>query len=328
MSRIVLLKLFIPFVLVFSGWVQAASPYSQLFVFGDSLSDTGNLASVAGDFPSPPFYNNRVSNGPVTVEILANKLGLTAQASLHLVGPQIGTNYAVAGANAAGIEGIDLPAQTVIFLANNGGIAPADALYVVMIGGNDIRSARGLADTDQANAVIDAAVDQVMQSINQLALAGARSFLLVSAPDIGVIPETQILALLNNDPGMVKRASKLSKRFRKQLKRAGKALEEDADLEITLFDLLGFFNELLEEADEQGFTNTTEACFSSISFSFNPGCNFGLNFDQYIFFDEIHPTARVHAIVGEAAFEALDLDESEDEDEDEDEDELKQASGL
>ncbi len=46
--------------------------FSAVYVLGDSLSDTGNLASAPGqgDFP-PPFFENRVSNGPVAVETLA-----------------------------------------------------------------------------------------------------------------------------------------------------------------------------------------------------------------------------------------------------------------
>ncbi len=53
------------------AWLLAAAhvkaQFSQLYTFGDSLSDTGNLASITLDFP-PPFFMNRISNGPVAVE--------------------------------------------------------------------------------------------------------------------------------------------------------------------------------------------------------------------------------------------------------------------
>jgi len=316
-------RLLLPVVLVFSSWAYADSSFKQVYVFGDSLSDTGNLASVTGDFPSPPFYLNRVSNGAVAVEILASKLGLTAQASLHLTGPEAGTNYAIAGANAAGVEPIDLAAQTTIFLANHGYVAPDDALYVILIGGNDIRSARNANDSAIANTIVDLAALQVQQTISMLARSGARTFLLINAPDIGVIPETRILSQLNNDPGMIKRATRLSKRYRKKLHDMVEQLEESEEhnetgygesdeLEIVQFNLLKFFNKLIKHGSKAGFSNTTDACFSSITFTFNPGCHFGMNFDQYIFFDEIHPTARVHAIIGDAFFQALDHDEHED----------------
>ena len=322
MYKSIFIRLLIPVVLVFSSWANADSSYTQVYVFGDSLSDTGNLASVTGDFPSPPYYMNRVSNGAVAVEILVDKLGLTAEASLHLIGPQVGTNYAVAGANAAGAEPIDLAAQTTIFLANHAYVAPADALYVILIGGNDIRSARHFSDTAIANAIVDVAAMQIQQTISVLAQSGARSFLLINSPDIGVIPETRILSQLTNDPGMVRRATKLSKRFRNNLKEVIEQLDEaddqneTGDLEIFQFNLFKFFNKLIKKGSKAGFTNTTDACFSSITFTFNPGCNFGQNFDQYIFFDEIHPTARVHAIIGDAIFQELDHDEDEHKDDD------------
>ena len=68
--------------LIASGLASADS-FSRLYVFGDSLSDTGNAASVVNDLP-PPYYKNRFSNGPVAVEVLAKKLGLSADASLYL----------------------------------------------------------------------------------------------------------------------------------------------------------------------------------------------------------------------------------------------------
>ena len=80
----------------------SAQGFSNMYIFGDSLSDTGNRATVTGDFPAP-FFMNRVSNGQVAVEVLATSLGLSADASRHLVGPAVGTNYAVAGARAGGL---------------------------------------------------------------------------------------------------------------------------------------------------------------------------------------------------------------------------------
>jgi len=55
--------------LVFAASGRANS-FSAVFVYGDSLSDNGNLFNAVGQ-PGPPYYNGRVSNGPVTVEYLA-----------------------------------------------------------------------------------------------------------------------------------------------------------------------------------------------------------------------------------------------------------------
>ena len=302
------------FVFFISSQVWAKPNYSQVYVFGDSLSDTGNLASVTGPFPSPPFYQNRVSNGAVAVEVLAEKLGTTAQASLHLISAEVGSNYAVAGAKADGIDVIDLPAQLSIFLANHAYSAPADALYVIFIGGNDIRSARSILDKSTARAVLDTSVQQIQTTLNTLLISGAKSFLIINAPDIGALPETQLLSAMLNDPDMPDRATKLSKYFRNILDDAVESFEENRSIKVFDFDLYKSFNKIIKKSARYGFTNNNEACFSTATLSFNVGCNYGANFNQYVFFDEIHPTAKVHSMIGKAFYSTLEKEDDEIED--------------
>ena len=312
----------IAFLLLFSAWAKAERGYSEIFIFGDSLSDSGNLVTLIGPFPEPPFFGgSRVSNGPVAVEILAQRLGLDAAASLHLIGPATGGNYAVAGARAGGASPIDLDTQLNLFLANQGFIAPADALYVVFLGGNDIRDARDSADRDSARQIVTAAAARVEAAIETLAAAGAREFLLVNAPNLGAIPETRLLAAASGNPELVKRAERMSRLYRRLVHRIAERLEEDqAQLDIVEFDLFKFFRRLLRKADKLGFTNNTDPCFSVTLFpatlGFNPECNFGANFDQFVFFDEIHPSGRAHALAGEALFDALQNDPDDEHDDD------------
>ena len=168
----------------------------------------------------------------------------------------------------------------------------------------------------EAKVIVRDAASGVRNTIEALAQVGARKFLLVNFPNIGAIPETRLLADAFGKPELIKRASKVSKQYRNRLHKIAEQLEDESEIEIVEFDLFKFFKKLLRKADHLGFTNTTEACFSSITFSFHPDCNFGANFDQFIFFDEIHPTARVHALVGEALFEALEEDDDDDDDDD------------
>ena len=302
-----LFKFGILLLLAFSSWTQADTSFSRMYVFGDSLSDTGNFGTFVGGLP-PPFFMNRISNGPVAVDTLGVRLGLATNASLHVLGLNAGTNYAVAGANVIG-DGIeDLNQQITGFLVNHRFTAPSDALYVMFIGGNDIRSVRGVISLAEAKLIVGTAANEVHQAIETLAQAGARSFLLVNAPNIGALPETRLIADAIDDPGLVKRARKLSKLYRNKLHDIAEQLADDDnnenEINIIEFNLFKFFEKLLKKADKQGFTNVADACFS-IDFGFHPDCNLGANFDQFIFFDEIHPTARVHAMIGEALFQAL-----------------------
>src|SRR5277367_1068451 len=124
---------------VLASAAQAAD-FSAEYVFGDSLSDNGNLASIGPSigltFTDPPSFNNSFTNGPVAVQLLAESLGLSANASLWLTSPTPqGTNYAVGGATSAtppGV-GINLLNQVGAFSAFESGHADPNALYVVMI---------------------------------------------------------------------------------------------------------------------------------------------------------------------------------------------------
>lgn len=77
----------------------AAGPFSSLVVFGDSLSDVGNIASATlGIYPGSTYYNDRFSNGPVWVEALSVDLGLgTIQRSTAG-----GNDFAYGGAQTTG----------------------------------------------------------------------------------------------------------------------------------------------------------------------------------------------------------------------------------
>ena len=59
-----------------------AGDFSAEYVFGDSLSDNGNLAELLnfegqffGNFPNPPSFHDSFTNGPVAVAGLAQDLG-------------------------------------------------------------------------------------------------------------------------------------------------------------------------------------------------------------------------------------------------------------
>ena len=78
--------------------VLAAPTFSNMVVFGDSLSDTGNLFIATGGTQPPagqPYFNGRFSDGPLWVESLAAGLNLPLASNPYLVG---GNNYAFAGA--------------------------------------------------------------------------------------------------------------------------------------------------------------------------------------------------------------------------------------
>lgn len=294
------------------GWLALvamplkAATFSALYIFGDSLSDTGNRISVTFPyFLPPPFYRNRFSNGPVAVDVLGAHLGLPVNASLHLVQiTSAGTNYSVDGAEAGGSGEYDLPAQIDAFLANAAGIADPNALYLMFIGGNDIRSSRNTSDPVQANLILQQASTGIGNALEQLIAAGGRQLLVVNGPDIGKIPETRIKAEEMNDPGYITQATQKSQTFNTLLAQRVQDIETAHHLGIRQYDLAGFMTAVLHNATALGFTNTTEGCFDSSHLQYYPDCDNGNNFDTFVFFDDIHPTAKTHALLGDALYEA------------------------
>jgi phospholipase/lecithinase/hemolysin len=160
---------------------RSAWGYSELIIFGDSLSDTGNLASVTTNFPWP-YYDNRVSDGPLAVDVLASAYGLSAEPSLHLVSSSGGSNFAVDGASASENDAQDLQLQLQSHLGRHAGQIVKDALYVVMIGGNDIRAARNKDSGVAAQSIVDGAVAEINATLSVLLQLGATKVLVVNAP--------------------------------------------------------------------------------------------------------------------------------------------------
>lgn len=270
--------------------------FSAVYVFGDSLSDNGNINSVVGPIPFPS-HGGRITNGLVAVEVFAEQLGFTLQPSLHLIGQKGGTNYAVAGARAAGDEPIDLTTQALAFLSHHNFSAPSNALYFLGFGGNDIRDARD--SNGDGGAILQQAANNIEAAMRNLAAAGARQFVVMGAPNIGGIPETRLLADATNNGNLIKKATDLSKRYNKLVAAKVRAVEKEFGIQVVEFDLFGLGNNLASNASALGFTNSTDPCVNLSLGTPYPGCE-NLQFDEYIYFDEIHPTALMHERAGRA----------------------------
>ncbi len=284
--------------------VKADPSFSNMFIFGDSMSDTGNLASVVGDFP-PVYYNNRVSNGPVAVEVLGEKLGLSTDASLHLISQNAGTNYAVASAKSGESGPFDLDTQINAFLMANEFSAPEDALYVLFIGGNDVRSARDIEGRYLVKAAMKNSADNIKKNINRLINSGAKFFVVMNSIDMGRIPEALLPGSQFKHSSLSKRTTKITRRFNRLLKRNLRDIENEFDIEIAEFNSFKFLRRVISRAEPFGFSYTREPCFFYSTQTFHPDCDFGRNSDAFLFFDEKHTSAKGNKLIGNALFELV-----------------------
>jgi phospholipase/lecithinase/hemolysin len=287
MKLSLLLRVFITALLLYP-LSNSAHSISDLFVFGDSLSDTGNAAAYSGVVLPPPYYANRVSNGPLAVDVLAAQLGLSSDP--FLLG---GTNFAVAGAQAGDIELGDLPFQLDAF--TSGGYDPTNALNMVFIGGNDVRSAARVSDTEAAN-ILNSAISGVDTTIRSLIDAGAQQIIVPNVFDIGLIPESVLAQSIY--PGYQARATALTEQYNMALATQLTTIESTTGIDLIEFDLFDFSQDIIANADLYGLSNITDSCLfeGSVPSAPRPGCNF----ETYAFFDTIHPTAVVHGLIGDA----------------------------
>jgi len=282
---------------------SSAAPPSAVYVLGDSLSDSGNVAIATAPFfqnvpfggliPSLAYQSGRFSDGPVWIEQLALELGLAADP--YLGG---GTNYAVGGAR-TGPPGQFLPSlrdQAAFLLSDLGGTLPPDALYVVWGGSNDTRDAAGLklsGDDPGVTSLLQDAADNLGIVLDDLATAGATLFLMGNVPDLGMTPEA-----LRGPPGLASASRAVS-------------IELNGLLEDTIADFttahpgarvshLDAFTGIAAVAASPatyGLANVTDPCVDLASVCSDP--------DLYLFYDGIHPTSRSHGIAAELALVAL-----------------------
>lgn len=300
-----LTKLLILCILLSVPLSSGAAPFKDIVVFGDSLSDNGNLAIVPGfEFLNQSPYNHGFTNGEPAVLQLAKLLNITLTPSLYLSGTVLGNNFAVAGARAAGAEikkGIDLLDQVGAFLAKTGGDAPGDTLYIIFIGGNDIRDMRDQKNEKKAGFILKKAAQNISFVISQLIASGARNFLVVNSPDIGRLPETRLIAQATGNPGLILRANLKTRAYNETLAQTVNFIEKRNHIDIVLFDIFTFFNAVVRDSGAYLFANAREACFSSDTFTYYPICK-ETKLDDFVFFDEIHPTKRVHERVSRGMF--------------------------
>jgi phospholipase/lecithinase/hemolysin len=270
-----------------------ATDFSAEYVFGDSLSDNGNLAAgLHVSFPDPPSFHDSFTNGPVAVQLLAESLGLSANPSLWLTSPSPqGTNYAVGGATAATPKpvSINLLSQVGAYSAFASDHADPNALYVIMIGGNDVRNAA----LGAGPSAVTAGVQDELAAISTLSGEEAKHFLIVNVPNVGLIPEfTQ-----ETPPPAAADATMFSQLYDKDLAAGLAGLDLGAGATLTDFDLYDFNADILANAAAHGFTNTTDPCYADApgSAASTTGCD-AENINSFVYWNDIHPTAPVQAL--------------------------------
>ncbi len=304
------------------------APYSQIVVFGTSLSDSGNAFALRGGTSTPPDYDlnpllvpnapyarggHHFSNGATWVEQFARALGLAGTVRpAYASDSPIATNYAVGAARACdapGSENVNLAEQVATFLADSSSVAPSDALYVIEMGGNDVRdaivSALGVLQrggtfeqaVQTAAPILMCAQQAIQTAIVMLQQAGAKHFLVWTAPNPGLTPAIRSLG-----PGATQVATFLATLFNTQmlLPMVEAVDQASEDIDIAVLDAFTLLQQISANPANFGLTNTTTACLTPTAEPF-----FCQAVEEYLFWDGIHPTHAAHALVAHEAARVL-----------------------
>lgn len=321
-----------------------AMAWDSLTVFGDSLSDTGNVGRFTYNSATNPLYD----------EILARQAGLTLQPS-----SQGGSNYAAGGAVAVPAINPQFNTQDQVarYLASTNGRADPNGLYIHWIGGNDLAAAVALPPL--ATTLIDNSAGAAASQVKALLNAGAGTVIVPTVPNVGATPalieailqpfsaaavsaafqsldaaatpnsaarQQAIQAAFNQAAGQLSGVPAVRDLLAQQLFAAWQQLSAHAaaltarynQLEenalantqgnIVRVDINGLFSEVIDNPAVYGLSNTAGmACPPGTSSVDCTSSTAGFSSQQnYLFADRLHPSPAVHAIIADYIQSILD----------------------
>jgi phospholipase/lecithinase/hemolysin len=298
--------------MAFAASAVAQSAYTSIVIFGDSLSDTGNDATISKGLytvnaqvpgPATGYTDGRFTDGTDTVPAARNYNGVWIEqlAAMLAAKPTIknslagGTNYAYgfATTNTGTSSFAYGPGNALVFNVNNMGQQISDylatnptitnkTLFVVWGGANDL-----IAATSQADIVNAATRDVAL--VQRLITAGATDIIVPNLPPLGLVPR------FNGSSTTSAPVNAAASGFDQALA-AGLATLAAANpgktLHIFQLDTYTLFNTIVGPPLVKGFANVTLSAQG----------NSAINPDTYLFWDDLHPTTFGHSQIAAAAY--------------------------
>jgi outer membrane lipase/esterase len=283
------------------GAGPAAAQWSNLYFFGDSLTDAGSYA------PALPAGLGRFTTNPdpVWAQVLGSRYGFDITPA-----NQGGTDYAQGGARLTATPGFPnqpptanaVPIATQVQQYIQAGVN-RDALHALWGGANDIFVQLGLVQAGQitaaqAQANVVAVAQQYVAQVAALQAAGAGTIVVFNLPDIGKSPAGQA-----GGPAAAAQISAITSLYNNTVQAGLNAIGGN----VVRLDATALLNEVLANPGAYGFTNTTGvACTTASALICGPDQRVAPDANQtYVFADGVHPTGGAHVLVASAVASLL-----------------------
>jgi len=253
-----------------------ATPYTQIIVFGDTLSDVGNFYRASQFLvPYSRFYSTnqrvgigRFSNNTLWVEQLAGLYNPSASYPLLPNTPSgllpTGTDYAWADATIDSNVSVTVQNTFVVpsihnqvlqYLSDVKNKADPNALYVVWAGMTDLIN--GVENGHSAATIPTASLAQhLVNIVGLLKAAGAQNFNIPTVPDIAYLPEITQNNLTSN-------AEHVSSNFNSAVTEDLVSLSGTKGITLNRPDIYYLQRSILQASNHLNFTDVTDSCIPS-----------------------------------------------------------------
>lgn len=279
--------------------IAAATSYSRIVAFGDSLSDHGGLQKYLGLYnpeSNPDGVLTTWSNGNVWTDYIKTKLNADlddrAIAGATTDGHEDETVQAMMDAGT--LPDLSFIGQINSYIASSPSFDSSKTLFTMWIGGNDLLE-YSRAQTVTPDVFINQTTDVIIQGMEKIHEKGGRNFLVMNLPDVGATP-----AFVNTAVQGV--ATLLSSMFNQVLwSKIDEFAAAHPDSSIIKFDVFTYLNSMISSGY---FQNTTE---TYVIYDANGNRTFTYNepASDYLFWDKIHPTTRAHQILANGVASSL-----------------------
>lgn len=293
----------------------------SIFVFGDSLSDTGmpHGAYAYTHKQAPPaspqkYWRGRWSNGPIWADYIARWMNVSL------------TSFAVAGATAQNLYGdnatwisygVEVPLQNLPqeigifsqYLASNPNVSMTSSICIVVAGVNDLgwlTSNLDVVFNQTALAeFIGSLVGNILGSASTLATQFNCSGVVVSN-----LAALQLTPIFFNTPGsdllepvVVDIITSINEALASGVVDLRAQFKNSTLTSIALYDMYSMMPKVVSNCSSYHLSNCTSRCLSTSPYEMESGPSSTTNYtvssicpnpNKFLFWDELHPTSYAH----------------------------------